>query len=96
MGVAARLRPLYASAILLPQCTMDERIVAVEEDVDTLKHQNAMQESQMTDILDTDAHEPEEAVTPGTLRRLLRTLTAPAYHLMRERYLEGRSTVKDH
>ncbi|KAJ1186424.1 hypothetical protein NDU88_003205 [Pleurodeles waltl] len=30
-------------------CTMDERIVAVEEDVDTLKQQNAMQESQMTD-----------------------------------------------
>ncbi|KAJ1140321.1 hypothetical protein NDU88_006678 [Pleurodeles waltl] len=32
-------------------CTMDERIVAVEEDVDTLKQQNATQESQMTDIM---------------------------------------------
>ncbi|KAJ1176917.1 hypothetical protein NDU88_002184 [Pleurodeles waltl] len=31
--------------------TMDERIVAVEEDVDTLKQQNAMQEGQLTDIM---------------------------------------------
>ncbi|KAJ1175432.1 hypothetical protein NDU88_000720 [Pleurodeles waltl] len=32
-------------------CTMEERIVAVEEDVDSLKQQNAMQESQMTDVM---------------------------------------------
>ncbi|KAJ1143572.1 hypothetical protein NDU88_009879 [Pleurodeles waltl] len=31
--------------------TMDERIVAVEEDVDMLKQQNAMQEGQLTDIM---------------------------------------------
>ncbi|KAJ1161898.1 hypothetical protein NDU88_002378 [Pleurodeles waltl] len=31
--------------------TMDERIVAVEEDVDTLKQQNATQEGQLTDIM---------------------------------------------
>ncbi|KAJ1218545.1 hypothetical protein NDU88_006123 [Pleurodeles waltl] len=31
--------------------TMDERIVAVEEDVDTPKQQNAMQEGQLTDIM---------------------------------------------
>ncbi|KAJ1119056.1 hypothetical protein NDU88_007242 [Pleurodeles waltl] len=31
--------------------TMEERIVAVEEDVDFLKQQNAMQESQMTDVM---------------------------------------------
>ncbi|KAJ1089033.1 hypothetical protein NDU88_002186 [Pleurodeles waltl] len=32
-------------------CTMDESIVVAEEDVDTLKQQNATQESQMTDIM---------------------------------------------
>ncbi|KAJ1190989.1 hypothetical protein NDU88_000306 [Pleurodeles waltl] len=31
--------------------TMEERIVAVEEDVDSLKQQNAIQESQMTDVM---------------------------------------------
>ncbi|KAJ1138130.1 hypothetical protein NDU88_004521 [Pleurodeles waltl] len=31
--------------------TMDERIVAVEDDVDTLKQQNAIQEGQLTDIM---------------------------------------------
>ncbi|KAJ1215747.1 hypothetical protein NDU88_003355 [Pleurodeles waltl] len=31
--------------------TLDERIVAVEDDVDTLKQQNAMQEGQLTDIM---------------------------------------------
>ncbi|KAJ1088350.1 hypothetical protein NDU88_001507 [Pleurodeles waltl] len=31
--------------------TMDERIVAVEEDVNMLKQQNAMQEGQLTDIM---------------------------------------------
>ncbi|KAJ1199456.1 hypothetical protein NDU88_003290 [Pleurodeles waltl] len=31
--------------------TMEERIVAVEEDVDSLKQQNVMQESQMTDVM---------------------------------------------
>ncbi|KAJ1206462.1 hypothetical protein NDU88_001867 [Pleurodeles waltl] len=31
--------------------TMDQRIVTVEEDVDTLKQQNAMQEGQLTDIM---------------------------------------------
>ncbi|KAJ1155605.1 hypothetical protein NDU88_008334 [Pleurodeles waltl] len=32
-------------------CTMDERIGAVEEEVDTLKQQNVTQESQMTDVM---------------------------------------------
>ncbi|KAJ1149004.1 hypothetical protein NDU88_001825 [Pleurodeles waltl] len=32
-------------------CSMDERMVAVEEDVDILKQQNATQESQLTDIM---------------------------------------------
>ncbi|KAJ1087997.1 hypothetical protein NDU88_001156 [Pleurodeles waltl] len=32
-------------------CTIEERIVAVEEDVDSLKQQNAIQESQMTDVM---------------------------------------------
>ncbi|KAJ1152896.1 hypothetical protein NDU88_005670 [Pleurodeles waltl] len=32
-------------------CTMEERIVAVEEDVDSSKQQNAIQESQMTDVM---------------------------------------------
>ncbi|KAJ1165428.1 hypothetical protein NDU88_005856 [Pleurodeles waltl] len=32
-------------------CTMEERIVAVEEEVDTLNQQNATQESQMTDVM---------------------------------------------
>ncbi|KAJ1157253.1 hypothetical protein NDU88_009968 [Pleurodeles waltl] len=32
-------------------CSMDERMVAVEEDVDILKQQNAMQEGQLTDIM---------------------------------------------
>ncbi|KAJ1196322.1 hypothetical protein NDU88_000193 [Pleurodeles waltl] len=31
--------------------TMEERVVAVEEDVDFLKQQNAMQESQVTDVM---------------------------------------------
>ncbi|KAJ1134462.1 hypothetical protein NDU88_000914 [Pleurodeles waltl] len=32
-------------------CTMEERIVAVEEEVDTLKQQNAIQENQITDVM---------------------------------------------